>query len=128
MRAYLQLLRLPNVFTAVADIMLGYLFTHEGLDPIGPFALLVLASVSLYLSGMVLNDLFDRQQDAAERPHRPIPSGRVSVTTARKLGFGLVTVGLACGVATSAVAHDPRPGIVAALLAAAVVGYDALLK
>ena len=128
MRAYLQLLRLPNVFTAVADIMLGYLFTHEGLDPIGPFALLVSTSASLYLAGMVLNDLFDRQQDVAERPYRPIPSGRVSVATARNLGFGLLALGLACGVIVSALAHNPRPGVVAALLALAVVAYDALLK
>ena len=33
MRAYLQLFRLPNVFTAVADILLGFLFTHAWLEP-----------------------------------------------------------------------------------------------
>ena len=31
--AYLQLLRLPNVFTAIANIMLGYVFTHGGGEP-----------------------------------------------------------------------------------------------
>jgi hypothetical protein len=39
----------------------------------------VLLSVSLiYVAGMYLNDAFDRDYDAAERPTRPIPSGEVS--------------------------------------------------
>ncbi len=77
MRAILQLLRLPNVFTAVADIVMGYLVTHESAEPWPHFALLIGVSALLYLSGMVLNDYFDRRQDARERPQRPIPSGRV---------------------------------------------------
>jgi 4-hydroxybenzoate polyprenyltransferase len=128
MRAYLQLLRLPNVFTAAADIMLGYLFTHEGPEPLVPFVFLLATSASLYLAGMVLNDLFDRDQDARERPHRPIPSGRVSTTAARRLGIALLAVGLACGAGAAAVGHDLRPVVVAALLAIAVVGYDARWK
>ncbi len=68
MRAYLELVRVPNVFTAMADILLGFLFTHRGLEPFGPFVLLLAASSMLYLSGMVLNDYFDREQDARERP------------------------------------------------------------
>jgi 4-hydroxybenzoate polyprenyltransferase len=72
-RAYLQLVRLPNVFTAMADILLGFLLTHRRLDPWPQFALLLVASCLLYLAGMVLNDYFDREQDARERPFRPIP-------------------------------------------------------
>ena len=86
MRAYLQLLRLPNVFTAMADMLLGFLFTHQTLEPWPQFVLLLGSSSLLYLAGMVLNDYFDRDQDARERPLRPIPSGRVSAANARKLG------------------------------------------
>ena len=32
----------------------------------------------LYAAGMVLNDAFDAELDARERPERPIPSGRIS--------------------------------------------------
>ena len=66
MRAYLQLVRLPNVFTAMADILLGYLLTHEYVRFWPVLALLLGASSLLYMAGMVLNDYFDREQDARE--------------------------------------------------------------
>ena len=53
----------------------------EGFYELGDFELqsgivllLVGASSCLYLAGMVLNDYFDRDKDAQERPARPIPS------------------------------------------------------
>jgi 4-hydroxybenzoate polyprenyltransferase len=128
MRAYLQLLRLPNVFTAMADILLGFLLTHPSLDPWPQFALLLGASCSIYLAGMVLNDYFDQEQDARERPGRPIPSGRVSPASARRLGFGLLLLGMGLGWGASWTANDLRAGAVATLLAAAVILYDAVLK
>ena len=82
LRAYLQLCRFPAVFTALADIVLGYLLTRTQVDSVPQLGLLLGASAGLYLSGMVWNDIFDRQQDAAERPKRPIPSGRVSLRAA----------------------------------------------
>ncbi|REK16594.1 MAG: hypothetical protein DWQ37_07755 [Planctomycetota bacterium] len=128
MRAYLQLVRLPNVFTAMADILLGYLLTHPSLEPVGEFALLLGASSLLYMSGMVLNDYFDRQQDAEERPFRPIPSGRVSERQALALGLGMMAAGVALAWVASFVASDPRPGLVATALAAAILVYDGVLK
>ncbi len=128
MRAYLQLLRLPNVFTAMADILLGFLFTHQRLEPWPLFALLLAASSMLYLSGMALNDVFDREQDARERPFRPIPSGRIAAPAARRLGLGMMALAVFLGWAASGMAGDPRPGSVATLLAAAVLLYDGLLK
>jgi 4-hydroxybenzoate polyprenyltransferase len=128
MRPYLQLLRLPNVFTAMADILLGFLLTHRQLEPWPQFALLLGASTLLYLAGMVLNDFFDSAQDARERPFRPIPSGRVTAPTAQRLGFGMLALGAALGWAASGLAGDLRPGVIATLLAAAVLGYDAVLK
>jgi 4-hydroxybenzoate polyprenyltransferase len=98
--AYAQLLRLPNVFTAFADIALtaavgvavlpatpGYFWSSV--------TLLVVASGCLYLAGMVTNDLFDRAEDARTRPFRPIPSGRVRVRSAMILSGVLVLFGLA---------------------------------
>jgi 4-hydroxybenzoate polyprenyltransferase len=128
MRAYLQLLRLPNVFTAMADILLGFLFTHQGLEPWPQFALLLGSSSLLYLAGMVLNDFFDVDQDTRERPERPIPSGRVTLATARRLGLGMLLSGTALGWAAAFVAGDARPAIVTTLLAAAVLVYDGLAK
>jgi len=128
MRAYLQLLRLPNVFTAAADIVLGYMFTHERLDDWPHFALLLAVSCLLYLAGMVLNDYFDRRQDALERPGRPIPSGRVGLATARRLGFGMLGLGMGIGWGVTQITGYVRPGLIAMLLAASVVAYDGWLK
>ncbi|MBX7072362.1 MAG: UbiA family prenyltransferase [Pirellulales bacterium] len=128
-RAYLQLVRLPNVFTAMADILMGYLFTHQMVaDPAGSLALLLGASAALYMAGMVLNDLFDFEIDARERPHRPLPSGRIHASTARAIGIGLVVFGVVMGWLAGWLGLSWRPGLVATALAALVVIYDASLR
>jgi 4-hydroxybenzoate polyprenyltransferase len=124
----LQLVRLPNVFTAMADVLLGFLLTHRRLEPWPEFALVLAASSLLYLSGMALNDYFDRHQDARERPFRPIPSGRVGAGTALCIGLAMLVGGGALGWIAAAVSGLFRPGIVATLLAAAVILYNAALK
>jgi 4-hydroxybenzoate polyprenyltransferase len=120
---WLQLCRFAAVFTAMADIFLGYLLTHDGLDPGLEFGLLLAASSSLYLAGMVFNDLFDREIDAQERPKRPIPSGRISVRGAMTLGTVLVVSGLALAAVAGI-----NSLIVACLLTSAIFLYDGLLK
>ena len=92
--SYLRLLRIPNVFTAIADIAMGFLFVTHSLVPAGGFFLLVVATCGLYLAGMVLNDVFDVEVDRVERPERPVPSGEVSLPTARIIGFALLLVGV----------------------------------
>jgi 4-hydroxybenzoate polyprenyltransferase len=126
--AILQLLRLPNVFTAVADVMAGFVITREGLEPVGWFALLIAASCQLYLAGMVLNDVFDLDVDSRDRPDRPIPSGRVSLSSAKAIGWGLLASGVACGWLATVLAADWRPGFVGSTLAVCIVLYDKVLK
>lgn len=128
LKTLLQLTRFPNVFTAVSNIAAAYLLTHDDLSDWASFTLLVASSALLYLAGMVLNDVFDVAQDTVERPQRPIPSGRVSVSFARGLGFGLLLGGALLGWGVSAIHHTLTPGLVASLLAAAVVAYDGPLK
>jgi 4-hydroxybenzoate polyprenyltransferase len=126
--AWLQLLRLPNVFTAVADVAMGYLVTHGNLQPPNQFAMLVAASCLLYLSGMVLNDVFDADEDAREQPMRPIPSGRISLRAATLVGWAMLASGLLMGWVASVTTRDLRPGIIATLLAACIVLYDRVVK
>jgi len=128
LRGLAELLRIPNVFTAAADILLGYLFTHPDLTPAPLVAMLLGASGLIYLAGMALNDYYDRQRDAHERPSRPIPSGRVAASTARAIGFAFLAGGVALGAGAAAMGGQARPAIVAAALAALVVLYDAALK
>jgi 4-hydroxybenzoate polyprenyltransferase len=126
----LELVRLPNVFTAMADVTMGFLFTHEGFGPRDGWVLglLLAASACLYAAGVALNDLFDREADARERPQRPIPSGRVSVAAAGWVGWGLLAIGAATACSAAVLAVARRPAIVGLLLAGCIVLYDGLLK
>ena len=126
--AWLQLLRLPNVFTAIADVMMGFLVARGSLDPHVWFALIAAASASLYLAGMVLNDVCDVAADTKQRPTRPIPSGQISLADARVLGWGLLVTGLICGGIVSFLSGSTRPAWIAGILALAIVLYDGRLK
>jgi 4-hydroxybenzoate polyprenyltransferase len=125
-----QLVRIPNVFTALADIALGGVASGAALtQPLG-FVLLLAASGCLYCGGMVWNDVFDFEEDRKARPFRPLPSGRVTFAAARWLGFGLLAAGL--GLAAAAGWREDRfdwgPPDLAGVLVAAIVAYDGWLK
>src|SRR2546423_729181 len=93
-RTYAQLVRLPNVFTALADICLGAAATGALFERWPVFALLLPASAFLYCGGMVWNDVFDVEQDRRERPFRPLPSGRITRRLAALLGAALLILGV----------------------------------
>jgi 4-hydroxybenzoate polyprenyltransferase len=120
--AYAQLMRLPNVFTAVADPLAGW-FVVGGGDPSWHLALLAGAGGCLYTSGIVFNDYFDYELDCLERPERPLPSGAISRTTAAGLGAALMAVGLAFAGTVGTVAFG-----IAAFIAAMVFFYNAWAK
>lgn len=122
-RAYLQLVRFPAVFTAMADVVLGFLLNHRTLKPWDDFGLLLVVSSCLYLAGMAFNDIFDRERDGRHRPERPLPSGRVSLRGAVTLG-GLLVLG---GIAAAAVVGR-QSLLVAGALTVAIFLYDGLLK
>jgi 4-hydroxybenzoate polyprenyltransferase len=121
-------MRLPNVFTAVADVAMGYLVTHGDLQPLAHFLLLAAASCLLYLSGMVLNDVFDAEVDAREQPGRPIPSGRISWRAAAAVGSAMLASGVLVAWFASTTAGNIRSGVIATLLAACIVLYDRIVK
>ena len=124
--AFAQLLRLPNVFTAFADIAMTACVAIAVLPAItGEYlqtlALLAAASGCLYLAGMVWNDVFDREEDRRDRPFRPLPSGRIALRTAAILGNILTLLGVGFAVGAGAV-------VIGIGLGGAVLLYDAWLK
>jgi 4-hydroxybenzoate polyprenyltransferase len=124
-----ELVRLPNVFTAVADVLMGFLFVRMFSTDDGPLLCwLVAASALLYAAGTTLNDVFDYVRDLEERPERPLPSGRIRRGTAAAIGWGLLACGVASAGAAAYCAQSWRPAIVGALLAGAIVFYDVFLK
>lgn len=122
-RNVLELIRLPGMFTAHADILAAFVITGLGLQEVHGLLLLLAASSCLFSAGMALNDYFDYEIDLKERPHRPLPSGRIPRTAALALGLGLVGAGI--GFAFLA---GPRPFYISLALGAAILLYDGLLK
>jgi 4-hydroxybenzoate polyprenyltransferase len=122
-RVYAQLLRLPNLPTALADICLGALAANALLEHSLSFALLLLASACLYSAGMVWNDYFDQEQDRRERPFRPLPSGRITPRQAVQLGSVLLVSGVLAAWLAGATS-----ALVGVCLAAAILAYDGWLK
>jgi len=123
LRAYLDLVRAPNLFTAAADVIAGSLYVGVGLSRWGEIIGLVLASMCLYAGGVVLNDVCDWRRDSVERPQRPIPSGRISRPTALHLVIGLLALGFMVAACVST-----RAAVIAGLLIVAIVLYNAVLK
>jgi 4-hydroxybenzoate polyprenyltransferase len=117
---YLRLVRAPAAFSALGDPLAGLL--ADGRVPTaGRAARLSAASALVYLAGMALNDLADRDEDARERPERPIPSGAVSPRAAAIVGGSLLLAGVVA--ANRAGARWTGPA-----LAGLVLAYDFGLK
>ncbi|MFD8912570.1 SCO3242 family prenyltransferase [Streptomyces sp. NPDC059575] len=119
--AWAELLRLPALFTVPGDLLAG-----SATAPGRPGTRVLWAigsSLCLYEAGMALNDWADRAEDAVERPHRPLPSGRIRPAAALTAACALTATGLALA------ARSGRPALaVAAPLAATVWAYDLGLK
>lgn len=138
-RDALLLGRVSNLPTVWSNVLAGATLSGAASLPasVPLLAALILAISLLYLAGMYLNDAFDRQIDALERPERPIPAGRVTAVTVFTSGFAMMGAGLLVlatmrqhlhtgDAATAAPVFLPLASGLA--LATAIVGYDAYHK
>ncbi|MDJ0462744.1 SCO3242 family prenyltransferase [Streptomyces sp. H27-C3] len=119
--AWAELLRVSALFTVPGDALAGA--ASLGVRPHRGTALAVGASLCLYEAGMALNDWADRDEDAVDRPHRPLPSGRITPGAALLAATALTAAGLTCAAVAG------RPALtVAGALAATIWAYDLRLK
>ena len=123
LRDYMQLCRLPALFTAWSNILAAHLVATAGQVEWRSLALLLGGSSALYLSGMILNDCFDLQEDRLERPQRPLPAGRIPLRNAWMLGWLLML----CGCLLAALVGQTQL-LIALVLSAAILAYDGWLK
>jgi 4-hydroxybenzoate polyprenyltransferase len=122
LRDHLELVRAPAALSVLGDTLAGAAAAGHRRTP--RRLALPAASACLYAAGMALNDWADRDVDAAERPERPIPSGRVTPRRALAVAAGLG----AAGLVLAGVGGGRRALAVAAPLAGCVGLYDAVLK
>jgi len=122
----LKLGRVSNLPTVWSNVLAGTVLA--GGEPWRPATLLVMLAVSLlYVGGMYLNDAFDRDIDARERPGRPIPAGLIAANTVFASGFGLLLAGITVTMAAAVFAAPEavwRPVLASVALAGAIVFYD----
>lgn len=113
----LRLGRVSNLPTVWSNVIAATALT--GGAPLGLVVVLSLAGSLMYVGGMYLNDAFDRDIDARERPERPIPSGAVSADGVLLAGLTMLALGVL--VLSGAGMHA---GILSLALAAAILLYD----
>ncbi len=107
----LRLGRVSNLPTVTSNVLAG--IALSGAHPPTVHVVVICVAMSLmYVAGMYLNDAFDRDIDAVERPDRPIPAGLVTPRTVFNIGFAL----LACGL-----------GLITALALSTGTGWSAVL-
>lgn len=120
--AWLELARVSNAPTVVSNIVaglaIGAALSGEGIRP-EVAVLLCLGGLLLYSGGMVLNDVLDARVDRAERPMRPIPSGRI----ARFHALAVAALMLVTGVA-AVIPAGGRSALIGAALVVAIVVYN----
>ncbi|NIG53022.1 UbiA-like protein EboC [Chitinophaga sp. Cy-1792] len=124
-------MRPANMITAISDVLAGVAisgyFINVSYETVTwdftlPVICLCLAAAGLYGGGVVLNDVFDAQLDAVERPERPIPSGVISYTQAIILGAYLLLVGV---LGAFSVGHlTGAPGWIAIGITFAAIVYN----
>ncbi|WP_255666473.1 UbiA family prenyltransferase [Haladaptatus sp. DYF46] len=126
LRAYATLVRLPNLFTAPPDIILGAALVASVSDtfPIWAVIGLSVASILLYAAGTTLNDCFDVTEDAHYRPERPLPSGVIERDRAFVVGISF----LLGGIITASIVSGSVAGIIAGVLAFVILIYDGIFN
>jgi hypothetical protein len=127
-RIYLRLGRVSNLPTVWTNVLCGMSLTGTGLQ-VSRAALLAFAISLFYMGGMFLNDAFDREIDARERPERPIPAGLVSAGEVFAVGYGLLAGGvLLVGLHAYLAGLGAAPVVASLVLAGAIVLYDVAHK
>jgi 4-hydroxybenzoate polyprenyltransferase len=123
LRTLLDLARVSNLPTVWSNVLAGAVLGAASTTAM-PIVVAGLAGSLLYSGGMFLNDAFDTEIDARERPERPIPSGRIGRTAVFVAGFGMLAAALALLLAFG----EPMSAFAGLAIAIGVVVYDRFHK
>ncbi|OGV56140.1 MAG: hypothetical protein A2X49_14635 [Lentisphaerae bacterium GWF2_52_8] len=131
-----RLFRLPNLLTVPGDPLAGFLFcaslsaeaslaSKHIFSASTSLALgsAMLASLCLYMLGLVANDLADLDEDMQTRPFRPLPSGKISLRSAKTTCAILLLFAIAAGFLAGRTSL-----LLIMILAAEIAAYNFLSK
>lgn len=123
-RAWLPLLRPPNLFTVPGDVLAGYFLAGgAGVLLFSGLPAMVAAGLFYYAGGLLLNDWADAEADRAERPERPVPAGIVSRPAVLRAALAALALGLVLSLW-----WGREPLLVGGMLALAIGNYNLLTK
>ncbi|MEO6084600.1 MAG: UbiA family prenyltransferase, partial [Umezawaea sp.] len=120
--AHIEACRPDTLFHAGLAALGGALLSR----PDTPLHLLFLAwlvPTLAWIASLYGGDYFDRELDALTKPHRPVPSGRISAKTARNTMIGLIGI-----AGTIAVVVNPATLLLAAAATVFGIAYARYLK
>ncbi len=133
MLSWARLVRVPAVFTVIAQVVAAFLLAGGKPEAMLRLVVVCLAGVAIYWAGMILNDVWDVDEDRRERPSRPLPSGEIDTAIAAKaawicLAAGVIFAALSGFLPGGELATTFCPGIIGAVLAICVFVYNSPLK
>ena len=102
--AFFKLVRWPNLFITALTMCLVH-HCIMGLSSTLAFTLLVISMVMIQAGGYVINDIFDMDIDAINKPERQIVGKIFTERQARLFYITLTIIGLGCGLAASLIAN-----------------------
>jgi hypothetical protein len=127
----LQLTRMALVFTAISNSLCTLLLRWRRTGDLAwdwlhwrQVGVVVLISCGLYGFGMSLNDIIDRRRDRQLAAHRPLPSGKLTLSAAHAICFALLALAFIAG---TAYARWATPASGQALMSVILIGWTATL-
>lgn len=131
-REIVELSRPKNVVLAAVTVPLGAHLALGGAwntQALGLVALQTTSAICFMAAGNTLNDLADISIDAKAKPHKPIPSGRISVESSTKVAYTFSLLSLLFMGLGAYFTEDPYPLIAIWSVAAFLMyTYDAGLQ
>jgi geranylgeranylglycerol-phosphate geranylgeranyltransferase len=74
--------------------LIGACLAYGDIPPMGTSLLIFFIPMMGWIAGLYLADYFDRELDMIQKPHRPIPSGRITPKEALVVGALFAVIGL----------------------------------
>ena len=130
---FLNLIRYKNlILIAFMQLLFRYGFLKQQNIPLAladfQFGLLVLATILIAAGGYVINDIFDQDIDAENKPKKAIIGNSISESTAYNVYVALTLSGVCIGYYLSNVIQRPMFLIIFILIASLLYFYATTLK
>ena len=92
-KPFIELCRTSNLPTVWTNVLAAAVLAGGGFS-LPVFLILSLSMSLFYSAGMCLNDIFDVEEDKIKKPFRPLPSGSVSMGSARVVTIAMFLIAL----------------------------------